>query len=269
MHGSRQHGIESKLTYDEYILNGETPKCTCGCGEVPKYLSADKGYRDFIRGHAARVNNNWGHNPDAHKKSKETQKKMYKSGELTIWNKGLTLDDPRVKDNIEKMLANPNRNRKISKSLKGIKRSDEYKKKMSESQKKSWADPIKREKQRLNRMEYFKNKQFNKKSKLEQRFENLLVKLDIKFENQKPVNGYLFDFYIPNINTLIEIDGDWYHFNERVHSKPLSPIQENTMKNDKIKNKLAEEYGYNLIRFWEYDINNNLYNVINTLKLLI
>ena len=91
-HRTQKHGVNAEQTYIDYILNGIKPTCKCGCGEKPKYLGIDAGYRDYIRGHAARVNNNWGHNPDAIKKSHETQKKMHDSGELNVWNKGLTIE---------------------------------------------------------------------------------------------------------------------------------------------------------------------------------
>lgn len=131
-HRFQKHGINPKVTYDEYVLNGNIYKCACGCGEETNFLSIIKGYRDYVRGHASRVNNNWGHNPEAIKKSHETQKKMHASGEITIWNKGLTIDDPRVKDNIDKVMSNPNRGKNISKALSGVPKSDEHKKKLSD-----------------------------------------------------------------------------------------------------------------------------------------
>lgn len=131
-HRFQKHGINPKVTYDEYVLNGDSYKCACGCGEETNFLSIIKGYRDYVRGHASRVNNNWGHNPEAIKKSHETQKKMHASGEITIWNKGLTIDDPRVKDNIDKVMSNPNRGKNISKALSGVPKSDEHKKKLSD-----------------------------------------------------------------------------------------------------------------------------------------
>lgn len=268
-HRSQVHNISSEQTYIDYKLNGVRPTCECGCGENTSFLSFGKGFVDYVLGHASRVHNNWGHNPKAIKKSHETQKKMYESGELAVWNKGLTIDDPRVKDNIEKMLSNPDRCKNISKALTNKPKSKEHKENLSETAKERWSDPKEREKQRYRRLKYFAEKQFNKKSKLEYKFEGLLNELNVEFKQQYPINGYLFDFYIPNKNLLIEVDGDWYHFNEAVHSLPLSPIQENTIKNDNIKNDLAEKLGYNLIRFWESDINNNIKNVKSILKTVL
>ena len=265
-HRVQKHGISAEQTYVDYMLNGKYPTCGCGCGDSVNFLSIKKGFVDYVRGHAARVNNNWGHNPEAIRKSHETQKKMHTSGELTMWNKGLDISDPRVKNNVEKILSNPDRGNNISKALSGVEKSDEHKLAISIAANERWSDPKEREKQRYRRLEYFTNKMFNEKSKLEVKFEGLLIDLGVEFDSQYSVKGYLYDIYVPHKKLLIEVDGDWYHFNESVHKKPLSPIQINNLKNDERKNAIAEKEGYTLIRFWENDINNNTNNVINILK---
>lgn len=268
-HRFQKHGIKPKDTYDEYVLNNKPKLCACGCGEESKFLGVVKGYRDYIRGHASRVSNNWGNNPEALRKSHETQKRMYESGELEIWNKGLTIDDHRVRDNIEKVMSNPERGKNISKALTGVEKTDEHRENLSITAKERWSDPEERERQRYRKIKWIKENGFNKKSKLESYFESLLLDLNIVYEPQYPVNGYLYDFYISSKNVLIEVDGDWFHFNEDIHNEVTSVVQENTINNDKIKNKIAKDEGYILIRFWENDINNNIDDVINKLKLLL
>lgn len=125
-HNSQKHKINAEQTYIIYLLDGSIPICNCGCGEKTNFLSIEKGFVDYVRGHASRVNNNWGHNSEAKRKSHETQKKMYKDGILTIWNKGLTIEDPRVLDNISKAMSNPERGKNISKALTGIPKSDKH-----------------------------------------------------------------------------------------------------------------------------------------------
>lgn len=265
-HRFQKHGIKPQVTYNEYILNGESYKCGCGCGETPKFLSITKGYRNYVKGHHQRVKNNWGHNPEALRKSHETQKDMYQNGKLVIWNKGLTKDDPRVHDYIEKMRNNPERNRKISELKSGTHHSEEAKKKLKEAARIRWSDPKEREKQRYNRLEYFKSEKFKEKSQLEYNFEKILDLLNLEYENQFPLDGYLFDFKIKNKKILIEVDGDFFHCNPDVHGKPKHDIQENTIKNDKNKNKAVKSSEYHLLRFWENDINNNPEWVIKRLK---
>lgn len=268
MHRSKQHNVISKLTYDEHILNGITPTCKCGCGEEPQYLSTDRGYREYIRGHASRVNNNWGHNINALTKSHITQKKMHESGELKIWNKGLTKDDPRVKDNIDKVMANPNRSKNISKKLTGKTKTEEHKQKLSKSQIKSWNNEEKREQQRQRRLNHIKNNP-NKESNLEIKFKNILNELSINYIFQYPICGYMFDFYLKDFDIIIEIDGDFWHCNPNIHPTPIYESQKLTIKNDIHKNNICLKSGIKLIRIWEDDINHNLDEVVNKLKNII
>jgi hypothetical protein len=101
-HMGRTHHIDTGQTYVDYYLNGVWPLCKCGCGEQMKWSYQLKGFRDYTAGHQSRVHNNWGNNPDALQKSLDTRRERFASGEISVWNKGLTVNDPRVKDNIKK-----------------------------------------------------------------------------------------------------------------------------------------------------------------------
>jgi very-short-patch-repair endonuclease len=267
-HNSQKHNINAEQTYIDYVLGGVEPACKCGCGEKPKYLGIDSGYRDYIRGHAARINNNWGHNPDVVKKSHETQKKMYQSGELKIWNKGLTMDDERVKNNIEKVMANPNRGKNIAKKLKGVAKSENHKEKIKIAANIRWSDKNEREKQSHRLISHLiKNNYKNKKTKLEIKFQSTLESLgfieNIDFIYQKQISSAIFDFYFEGKNLLIEVDGDFHHCNPNsIHSIPKYDIQLKTISNDIRKNRIADNKKIKLLRFWELDINNNLDSVI-------
>jgi len=59
------------------------------------------------------------------------------------------------------------------------------------------------------------------------------------------------DFYLPEINTVIECDGDYWH------NLPKQKIEDNR-RNNKLK-----ELGYKLLRFWQCDIYKNLDNCLN------
>lgn len=273
-HRKQKHDINAEQTYIDYVLNGITPVCKCGCGEKPKYLGIDAGYRDYIRGHAARVNNNWGHNPDAIKKSHDTQKQMYEDGTLTIWNKGLGMDDKRVRDNITKVMANPNRGLNISKALTGVEKSDEHKAKISEAAIIRWANPDEREKQSHTRMQYIIKNGFTVTSKLEETFIDILknefnMVEDIDFHGQhyvREIKG-LFDFKISGKKILIEIDGDFWHCNPNSQfSVPKYAAQISNIRQDKIKEQWCVDNGYQLFRFWETDINKHPEQVITALK---
>ena len=275
-HKLKSHGVQPRDTFIECELKGVIPECNCGCGEEPKFLSITRGYREYVRGHAARVNNNWGHNPEVLKKSHDTQKKMYKSGELTIWNKGLNTDDPRVKKYGESISNNVERGVKISEALTDVPKSEEHKMKLSETAKVRWSDPKEREKQSHRRMLWMRENDYTVKSKTEEIINTVLLTLglkeDIDYERQfyiRDTKSY-YDFKIFKGDILIEIDGDFWHCNPNTKFKePKYECQFKNLKRDNIKNEWCKDNNIKLIRFWEYDINNNLNDVINTLKLLI
>lgn len=268
-HRIQKHKINAEQTYIDYILDGVTPKCACGCGEKPKFLGIDAGYRDYIRGHAARINNNWGHNKEALKKSHATQKKMHAEGSLKVWNDGLTMADERVRNNVEKVIANPERGKNISKALSGVPKSEEHKSKIKINSKLRWSNPNEREKQSERLIaNLIKNNYRNKKTKLEIRFETILKEIEVGYKYQHQVSSAIFDFLIIDKNILIEVDGDFHHCNPNSkHKIPIHPIQIKTVGNDIRKNRIAEENGYKLLRFWESDINNKSEEVIERLKL--
>ena len=105
-------------------------------------------------------------------------------------------------------------------------------------------------------------------SKLEIIFENdFLKKLEVKYERQyyaKDIKRY-YDFYLPDYNALIEIDGDYYHSYGKVYEE-MNPMQKRNHRVDEIKNEWAALHGMPLIRIWEHDIRNNPYNVMEFLK---
>lgn len=69
-----------------------------------------------------------------------------------------------------------------------------------------------------------------------------------------------YDIFIPSLNLLIELDGDFWHANPKLfggQKSVLYEIQVRNKENDIIKNELAKKNGYNLIRFWESDMKQN------------
>lgn len=127
----------------------------------------------------------------------------------------------------------------MSNIVKGRKHSDEVKHKISVGNKKS-----------------LYNRKFNCRSNLEKEFEQkyLIEKLNLKKNIDYIIQKRLkykdsfrfYDFYIIKDNLLIEIDGDYWH------------SLEHHIKNDKIKNELAKENGFKLLRIKEKDINKYL-----------
>lgn len=94
-------------------------------------------------------------------------------------------------------------------------------------------------------------------SKLEIYFaENFLDKLGVKYEYQKQFKSInrVFDFWLPECNVLLEIDGDFFHFNPITNKKEPTRMQKKNMRVDEKKNKWALLNNILLIRIWENDI---------------
>lgn len=107
-------------------------------------------------------------------------------------------------------------------------------------------------------------------SKLEEDFaREFLDKLNIRYIYQfeaKEIKRF-YDFYLPDSNLLIEIDGDYYHSNPLIYEgKKLNRMQIRNKKIDEYKNKWALMNCIPIMRIWEYDIRNNPEKVITMLK---
>lgn len=105
-------------------------------------------------------------------------------------------------------------------------------------------------------------------SKLEKKFaKDFLEKLGIRYEEQfeaKDIKRF-YDFYLPDYQVIIEIDGDFYHGYGKVHEEK-NPMQKRNARVDEIKNEWAALHGYPLIRIWEHDINENPEKVLDMLR---
>ncbi len=75
----------------------------------------------------------------------------------------------------------------------------------------------------------------------------ILNELDIDYKHNYPVrnilHSYCADFYIPSTNTIIEVDGKFFH------NYPCGT------EKDKIRNTELKEAGFNVLRFWEGEFN--------------
>ena len=76
-----------------------------------------------------------------------------------------------------------------------------------------------------------------------------------------------YDFKIKNSNIILEIDGDYWHGgpNLEKHFYKLKEVKQN----DLLKDKLAKDNGFILLRFWESDIYNQPNIIIDKINGLI
>lgn len=88
----------------------------------------------------------------------------------------------------------------------------------------------------------------------------------IEFIPQHPMLGkYVVDFYLPKINTVIEVLGDYWHGNplfygEERAKKPLTDKQLKTRAKDENRVHTFKNKNINILMIWEHDI----YNCVKT-----
>lgn len=98
-----------------------------------------------------------------------------------------------------------------------------------------------------------------KDSKPEIKIQNFLKKLNIDFISHKYIteikHRYQCDLFIPSMNLIIEIDGDYWHGNiKNPKFKTLNEHQIKAIEKDKIRTKELREKGFKVLRLWESDI---------------
>lgn len=148
----------------------------------------------------------------------------------------------------------------------GTKHSEETKRKMSKPRSKegrknmsiaALKNPRPREYfQKINLIGLKKQQDSKKPTLIEKKVYDELKKRGLLFETQKIINGrFLVDAYIPNLNLIIEADGDYWHSLERVQKK------------DKAENAYLTKCGFNLVRWREADINTDVKSLFNRIGL--
>jgi very-short-patch-repair endonuclease len=102
--------------------------------------------------------------------------------------------------------------------------------------------------------EYYTLSKTKINTKPEIELKTILKELNIKFKQSYKYKGYYFDFYLPELNILIEVDGNYWH-GKGLEWDKLNKTQQISRLNDNKKNKLCLDSQMSLIRLWEDEIN--------------
>ena len=106
-------------------------------------------------------------------------------------------------------------------------------------------------------LENCRKQQLLKPTKLELYAYNILDSLKVDYIKQYQIkNNFLVDIYIPSKNTIIQLDGDYWHGNPKKFPK-LNNQQIKQIKKDKSQDAYLIKCGYTVIRIWESDLYNN------------
>lgn len=154
-----------------------------------------------------------------------------------------------------------------------IKKSGPFQKPRSKTVKKKAASNDAEKDKRLPKKHVEKRKYVRKHkeygtSKLEERFaHDFLDKLGIEYIYQFKAEsiGRYFDFYIPESETIIEVDGDFFHSYGLVYEE-MSPMQKRNRRVDEQKNHWCAVNCLKLIRIWEHDIDKHPVKVMEMLR---
>lgn len=110
-----------------------------------------------------------------------------------------------------------------------------------------------------------------KDSKQEVKCQNFLKQLNIEFIIHKYMNikhAYMCDIFIPSMNLIMEVDGDYWHGNSKNPKfKILNSSQIEQKEEDNIRTQELTERGFRVLRLWESDIEKmNIENFTERLK---
>jgi G:T-mismatch repair DNA endonuclease (very short patch repair protein) len=273
-HTRTAYKISGELLYREYYGIKQVPICKCGCGISTKWR-IDRGYGEYVNGHNARTDNPMSgkpHSETTKQNISQKRKEKFANGEYEIWQhkEGVKYE------NAKKLIGeksrkenNPNRASKISKALTGKIRTEEHQQKLTAAIKKAWENEELRERQRQHMFDRITDKGWQITSKLEDRFAEMLEQLTIKYTRQYAVKEItsLYDFHLPEHKILIEVHGDFWHNNPAItkFSVPKYAAQISNVTSDKIKKEWCEKNNIQLLVFWETDINERPFWVIQQL----
>lgn len=260
-HLNAQH---KNITVDQYIKNYwstlplHKPCEVCKENIVYKYKTCSKECRNKLE------HINKGKPKPNGFMSKEHKEKISKSKTGTIVSK-------ETGDKISKSSTGISRNKNRPSPMLGKKQSNNQKQKVRErfikyynEGNEPWTKNNKHTSEAIEKI--FAKRSMNKLEKL---VASILDENNIPYHFQfflKTKDGICksYDFKIKNTNILIEIDGDYWHGGPGIdkHFYKLDEVK----INDMVKNELALDNNYNLIRIWESDIYNEPNIIITKIK---
>jgi very-short-patch-repair endonuclease len=81
-------------------------------------------------------------------------------------------------------------------------------------------------------------------------------KLGVKFKRQHSIGGYILDFYCPEKKLIVELDGKIHNMKE-------------AKEYDKIRDKFFRQLGYQILRFWNSEIERDIKKVLEKIENLM
>lgn len=262
---TRTHLLSHNVTTSQYkLLYPDFPiMCESLLNETGKYFKENNPMKNpkYVQNYSKSIKGK--------KKSEEHKRKLsesQKGNKSHMWGKKRPEHSALMKKIMPAIMKNLYDTGQIQPTFKGKTHTIESKRKMSESQtgKNRWphGNPNKgkklnltdeqRKNRSLKRCQWLKNNVTNKvNTNIELEFKAFCERNRIEFEPQfilnHPKNAWLCDFYIPSLNLIVEVDGEYWHFSKK------------QINRDYLKNKNALEMGY---RYIQISSDNKIFDLI-------
>jgi very-short-patch-repair endonuclease len=238
------------------------PTCLCGCGKEVEIACRGKDIviRKYIRFHST------ARDPGFVKSVEESKVSRRGAGNpmfgKTPWNNGKTKHTS-------------NTMRRISIALSGKKKSEEHRRHISDT----WNHSVSnrhsiphtqetKDKLRQITLDQIKRGVFSQtRTKPHICFAAILDEIGAKYEEEKMVGFFSFDFYLPEYSLYVEVDGDYFHVNPLFYPDgPKTATQRINHYRDVKKNGFCKEMGLKMVRIWENDILHNRNDVVRIIR---
>lgn len=190
----------------------------------------------------------------AAEKLSETRKNLYKAGILPSlsgennpmfgkepWNKELDISDERIKN---------------------------YAQKCSITKKRQWEEKSEQEKDKIRKYMAFIGAKCKKKdTTIEIKVKKYLKSINEKFIKGYALDKFIFDFFMPDYNLVIECQGDYWHANPLEYDESnINEIQRKNIERDKRKKEFIRINNIDNLFIWENDIKKNFEKVKQMIK---
>jgi hypothetical protein len=250
-HLNRTHNISTNEYILKFMFDDKIPLCKCGCNTEVNWHKSKYKYNDYISGH-----NDSGFDIGEFKPTKEQIEKRNDSIRETYKDRGEEISK-KISDSVNLAWEDPVKVENNSKGKKELWKDPDYHKKMTAKRKQVWDEQGDELRKKIFTPEFGRkiaianmNRDYKRKSQAEIDFISHLknVGIDVHEDKWFNVNNMTkcYDGYLYDQRLLIEFDGVYWHGLDRI--KNFTYDQVNGIVNDFIKNRLAKEEGWALIR---------------------
>lgn len=260
--GNHLRRSHEEWTIKKYILHfyldDKVPECACGCGQSVAWKSNTYSFAEYVSGH----NNKWSSSKQP-KLSKETIEKRNNSIKKTYEERGEEIK-VKISKSVKEALSSKGWKREQSQKAKKRWECSKYRKRLSDAHKSSWRKSYKTRYEKTFTSQMRKKISYSNMNRSVKRvsgrekifFDEMSKKLKtlvrskwVPFENCSKC----YDIFYKEHEMLIELDGIYWHGLDRNESFTFKQVQ--NIANDFVKNRIAIEKGFSLLRISMTDEN--------------